>query len=1167
MSTVQINVDLVTGVRKEWKVTSQILTQILVRPTVIQTQECEAVGVETRNYSSSTEQTTLSRCKNGTGVQTTIIIDKQSGVSTILDEHLIDIGLVGVAPVIPEVIIAKHNFEITVTRDVTLQTVVDFVKVQNPVLIDETPISTVVETHGQIRKVTMVFEVRKQKERVVTIYNPNLENPTTIIEDIKIEDISPVSVTTSTNSAGQTVVISNSVQEIRKVTAQVDTAITTISQTYGEVNIGDIESVETSQLTGSTDFTFVIRTQSGMTQQISASVISSTGTVVITDSQVLPVNNTVIKPVPLPIVTIGPETPIATEIVEVIGGNEEFSNQIGQNIQVVSITSQTSSIGNAYQVVVTSESSNEFTVIIEQDALTQEFIIVDSRPATQVEIVEMQITEETVEIETEPITGVTFNWTVSANVTTDDLVYVPELPAGATIGGVLTIEYTHSIEQTTVYRFTNGSGVQVTAIVNNQTGTVQGVYVLPIVLVPEVIPVPVLPEVVITREDFEETVRVDTTLSTVVKYIRETKPVLIAQQPVNTVIQEMGTSVKITFMFKIEGRTERIVTIISTESENAIPTIIEDIQLEGEIKPITFINSTSASGVSIMITNDVTTAIKKDPKVEIVIEEIRVKYPEIRVENIQTIQSSDFSATVQYNFVAETTTGSVEQVQIILVKETNEVRITDSQVMDINMEDPVLVQPVELPVVQILPEEFETPEYLNVVNYVRNTETYTKESKVVSIFRSENTINVNFQIELKDKLGEIVRVDVNQDKETALPEITNVGIVNQTFVASAPVMIKEVCDPVTAVKTTVYSTASTFKRDSYFNIITSHVQTSLPILNNYEVKSAVKEVFGDNNEYHILFKQEGQSPEQVTIVVNTITNQVSIIEEKKLTDPEVEIDPLAPVVPEPETITLSNLEKENIKILSQIGNIPEVAGYTEITDLSSLEKDQVFLGAASKVKAQYALLLKDAIVVKVMEKHSLNKEAMKLFYKVNDQIYEADVEISGVNNEVRITDFSKVGSDEQSSTININVDLAYGYEVIQDFNAEKNIEFLISYIREKYSSLLEGSVIKSAEKLVLANGRVNYKIYFKSDLQSIKFIVYYEPVFKRVLEVRSYNFETGKSFTQISLDRLVNDPYFKKVDTAVKGKHKSEVSNCEVLKVENKDVGSKIIFRTVYACG
>ena len=33
----------------------------------------------------------------------------------------------------------------------------------------------------------MIFEIQKQKERVVTIYNPNVENTVQIIEDIKIE--------------------------------------------------------------------------------------------------------------------------------------------------------------------------------------------------------------------------------------------------------------------------------------------------------------------------------------------------------------------------------------------------------------------------------------------------------------------------------------------------------------------------------------------------------------------------------------------------------------------------------------------------------------------------------------------------------------------------------------------------------------------------------------------------------------------------------------------------------------------------------------------------------------------------------------------------------------------------------------------------------------------
>lgn len=88
------------------------------------------------------------------------------------------------------------------------------------------------------------------------------------------------------------------------MTQQVDTVIQTITQNYSEVKIQNIESIETTQYTGSTEFTFIAQTTTGFTQQITASVITATGTVVIIDAQILPVNNTVIRPVPLPIIPV-----------------------------------------------------------------------------------------------------------------------------------------------------------------------------------------------------------------------------------------------------------------------------------------------------------------------------------------------------------------------------------------------------------------------------------------------------------------------------------------------------------------------------------------------------------------------------------------------------------------------------------------------------------------------------------------------------------------------------------------------------------------------------------------------------------------------------------------------------------------------------------------------
>ena len=199
-------------------------------------------------------------------------------------------------------------------------------------------------------------------------------------------------------------------------------------------------------------------------------MVTSTGQVVITDSQILPVNNTVIKPVPLPIVPILPEEPIVDDIITIIGDDEEFSGQIGANVQVISVVSQTTSVGAIFTATVTSDDTQgEFNVILEQDDLTGELVIVDSRPTSQVTVIEVEQQQVTIEIDTEPLTGVSHNWTVPSEIKEEDLVYVPVFEETSVISGVLTTEYTTSIEQTTVYKYQNGSGIQVTVIVNKDT--------------------------------------------------------------------------------------------------------------------------------------------------------------------------------------------------------------------------------------------------------------------------------------------------------------------------------------------------------------------------------------------------------------------------------------------------------------------------------------------------------------------------------------------------------------------------------------------------------------------------------------------------------------------------------------------------------------------------
>jgi hypothetical protein len=105
--------------------------------------------------------------------------------------------------------------------------------------------------------------------------------------------------------------------------------------------------------------------------------------------------------------------------------------------------------------------------------------------------------------------------------------------------------------------------------------------------------------------------------------------------------------------------------------------------------------------------------------------------------------------------------------------------------------------------------------------------------------------------------------------------------------------------------------------------------------------------------------------------------------------------------------------------------------------------------------------------------------------------------------------------------------------------------------------------LTEAQSIVLESGRINYKLYFKMDSQTIKYIVYYEPDYKRVLEVKDTSFLIGGKYTSIPSDQQVSDPYFRKLDTYIR-QNRDQLNSASVLHTESSDDGHSITFRTVY---
>lgn len=68
------------------------------------------------------------------------------------------------------------------------------------------------------------------------------------------------------------------------------------------------------------------------------------------------------------------------------------------------------------------------------------------------------------------------------------------------------------------------------------------------------------------------------------------------------------------------------------------------------------------------------------------------------------------------------------------------------------------------------------------------------------------------------------------------------------------------------------------------------------------------------------------------------------------------------------------------------------------------------------MKASYSVLLKESVIIKVLEKKSLETDSLKVFFKARDQIFEASIEINPITSETKLTDFIKISTQATTSS-------------------------------------------------------------------------------------------------------------------------------------------------------
>ena len=127
-------------------------------------------------------------------------------------------------------------------------------------------------------------------------------------------------------------------------------------------------------------------------------------------------------------------------------------------------------------------------------------------------------------------------------------------------------------------------------------------------------------------------------------------------------------------------------------------------------------------------------------------------------------------------------------------------------------------------------------------------------------------------------------------------------------------------------------------------------------MDNYTLESVVKSVYGQIEQYDILYKSPDKAPIQISIANDNNNKNTILLENKKITEPE-QINVLDSNVNKSKQVEVSDIEKENIKVLSKLGLVKDVKEYAEVP-LTTIDQNEQFLLATEAVKQTYSVLLK-----------------------------------------------------------------------------------------------------------------------------------------------------------------------------------------------------------------
>jgi hypothetical protein len=221
----------------------------------------------------------------------------------------------------------KSDITLAIKTNPILSGCISIVQEAHPELVGILPVTTVVEQMEASVKVTIVFEVKGQKERVVVVKKQDSATAT-IIEDVAILPIviKPITSVVKTNvTTGLVTKISNDLATVAEYLTTITQLINDIKIKVPTLNTEQIEYIQTTEMTSANQITVISETN-GVTVKVDFTVNKITGKINVIDVIEKPaVPITCLPPVIQPEIEVLPEDYEEPVIVGCIGAVIEGS--------------------------------------------------------------------------------------------------------------------------------------------------------------------------------------------------------------------------------------------------------------------------------------------------------------------------------------------------------------------------------------------------------------------------------------------------------------------------------------------------------------------------------------------------------------------------------------------------------------------------------------------------------------------------------------------------------------------------------------------------------------------------------------------------------------------------------------------------------------------------